>query len=61
MHPKNPPRIPKKKLTFLLDFSVTLARMGADIMQPIIIMVIGKVEKHLFSDSHWPARPEITK
>jgi len=26
--------------------------MGADIIQPIIIIVIGKVEKHLFSDNH---------
>ena len=51
-HPNNPPRIPKKKLIFLLNFSVTRARMGADIMLPIMIMVIGKVEKHLFSDNH---------
>ena len=57
----NPPKIPKRKLIFRLNNCVIWASKGADIMLPIIIIVIGRVEKHLFCDKNCPARPDITK
>ena len=61
IHPKKPPPTPYRKLIFLLKDWVKYAWNGADTMLPAIIIVIGKVEKHLFSANICPARPDITK